>query len=109
MALNYGGLRQRMIDSGILDPGRLPPEAKIPEGLRWIWRAWVRLHHDRPMTGGFGGVMPGRIPWAQIRDWCRFHALPSAAVGEMDACFAAMDGVYLDWHAAEAKRRTERR
>lgn len=72
--------------------------------LAWIWRAWMRLTHDRPMhSAGMGGSYPGRIPWTVIATWCRRHSYSDGERDFMDVCFTAMDGVFLEWSAEQRK------
>lgn len=77
----------------------------INPAFDWIWRAWHRLSDDRPRYGGgMGPSVPGRIPWTVVAQWCRHHDLTRAEMLLLDACFAVMDVVYLEWwSAAQAK------
>jgi hypothetical protein len=77
----------------------------VPDWLLWVWRAWHRLNLDRPMRGGgFGPMMPGRIPWTTVRDWCEFHDYSADEMAFLDHCLREMDSVFLEWHAAQLKR-----
>lgn len=76
----------------------------IPDHLAWIWRAWHRLHLDRPWWGGgMGPVVPGRIPWATVRDWAAFHDLSGDDMLLLDTCIRALDGEFLAHHAKRVK------
>lgn len=77
----------------------------IDPSLEWIWRAWQRLHPDRPhYGGGMGPSVPGRIPWSTVRLWCKHHGLRKGEMNMLDLCFGALDGQYLEWWQSKQKR-----
>lgn len=47
-----------------------------------------------------GAAVPGRIPWAAVRDWCVFHDYPGEAVGYLDRLFGEMDAEFMAWRTA---------
>lgn len=78
----------------------------MPEELLPAWRAWWRLHEDRPWYGGgFGPMIPGRIPFAAVRDWCAFRNVPGPEVDVLDRLFRAMDEAFFEHHRAQQKPR----
>ena len=80
------------------------PSPDIPDWLGWVWRAWHRLHADRPWWGGgMGPMVPGPITWSAVRDWCDFHAYPGDAVAFLDVCCRSMDDEFMAWHAEQRK------
>jgi hypothetical protein len=85
-------------------------EAELPADdptLEWIWKAWQRLRHDRPLYGGgMGPAVPGRIPWTVVRAWGQYHRLRRGEFEMLDLCFAVLDGVYIAWYLAEQKKST---
>jgi hypothetical protein len=83
-----------------------PPPPEVPDWLNWVWRAWNRLHDERPSTvTGFAvpmGAMrltsrPGRIPWTAVQRWCRHHGLGRDEMAFLDRCIGEMDAEYLAW------------
>jgi hypothetical protein len=86
------------------------PEPDLPDWLRWIWRAWWRLHDELPWrSGGMGPARPGRIPWTSVAAWCEWHGYGGDDEAVLEAGLAAMDAEFLAWHdeqqrAAEAAR-----
>lgn len=85
--------------------GGLIPTPEIPADFEGVWRAWHRLHLDRPWrSGGFGPPTPGPIPWRDVLAWCDFHGVEGADVAMYDACVIAMDSVFMERHAIEAKQ-----
>lgn len=67
-----------------------------------MWRAWWRLHHDRPWyCGGFGPAVPGRIAWRAVRDWCDFHGLAGDTVPFLDKVFGSLDQAFFEHHRAK--------
>jgi hypothetical protein len=80
-------------------------DVQLQPWLQWIWRAWERLHQDRPMLGGgMTAAVPGRIPWRDIRAWCGEHNYGPGEMEFMDACFGQMDAEYSAWHAEQMKK-----
>lgn len=96
-------MRQIVLDSGDAEAAMLVEilEQDAPEvdaATNWIWRAWQRLHDDRPhYGGGMGPSVPGRIPWTTIMAWARHHNLQDGETAMLDACLVAMDAAYLEW------------
>lgn len=85
---------------------------EVPDGVQphpWLtelWRAWWTLHYDRPQTGGgMGEPIPGRIPWRDQVLWCELH--PHVDLDVLTAVTEAMDRVYLQSWADDAKRRAK--
>ncbi len=79
-------------------------DPEIPDWLSGVWRAWHRLHQDRPWRSvGMAGLVPGPIPWRDVMDWCAFHDLAGDDVIFFDALFRALDTEYLTWHAARQR------
>lgn len=69
-----------------------------------MWRAWHRLHLDRPhYGGGMGSTVPGRISWRDVREWADYHDMTADEFDFLDHCIRAMDGDYLEWSAARAR------
>lgn len=96
----------------MLEEDDQPAAPELPDWLRWIWRAWSRLHHERPhVVGGFaaplGGMtirsVPGRIPWTAVRAWCRHHGHGADDMEMLEGCIAALDDVYLEWWGRQSK------
>lgn len=84
--------------------GGVYPTPDIPDHLLDVWRAWHRLDMDRPWYGGgMGPMIPGRIPWKNIADWCQFHGHSHEQRELLDACFAEMDIAYISFHNEKAK------
>jgi hypothetical protein len=111
-------IRQRMIAAGQRPDIRdddLPPAPFIEPAFHWIWRAWHRLHPDRPYYGGgMGPMVPGAIPWGLVRTWAEHHHLTRGEYLMLDRVVQAMDSEYLTWWAernandAAAARRSPR-
>jgi hypothetical protein len=82
------------------------PELTPPDpAFEWIWRAWWRLHPDRPMHSmGMAGSAPGRIPWRDVRAWCAHHGYGDDAMAMLEVGLAAMDKVYLEIEALRRKK-----
>jgi hypothetical protein len=100
-ALTWGGFEHLAPHLG--DDFELPV-AEVEDEWLWCWRAWWRLHNDRPWYGGgMAAAMPGRIPWAAVRAWCDFHGYTGEAVVFLDAVFAGLDGVFFEHHSAKVK------
>jgi hypothetical protein len=79
----------------------------LEDWLHWIWRAWHRLHHDRPwIGGGMAAPQPGRIPWAVVMAWADRHGYPPDQADVLDRCCQVLDGVYLDWWKAQQRTKT---
>ncbi len=84
-----------------------PAGTPVANWLTEYWRAWWTLHHDRPqVAGGMGPAQPGRIPWRDLVLWCDMH--PHIDLDLLTATADAMDGVYLDLWAAEAKKAADK-
>lgn len=69
--------------------------AKVPAvapAFEPAWRAWHRLHLDRPVPA-MGGT-PGRIPWRDVMAWADRYGDDA---GLLDHFIMAMDTEYLDW------------
>jgi hypothetical protein len=67
----------------------------------WLWRAWHRLHPDRPQYGGgMGPSVPGDIPWIVARKWARHHRMSRGEFNMLDRVFQAMDREYREWWMA---------
>lgn len=76
----------------------LPPAPFIEPYLLWIWRAWHRLSHDRPLHGGgMGPAVPGPIPWRVVRAWAEVYDLTRDRFLMLDRMIQAMDAEYLSW------------
>jgi hypothetical protein len=93
--------RQAQLDAGQrpdMSEADMPPAPFIEPQFLWIWRAWHRLHPDRPQHGGgMGPAVPGDIPWMVVREWARFHHLSRPEFEMLDRVMQAMDGEYRDW------------
>lgn len=84
------------------DDWEIPAPPTIPDWLRWAWRGWLRLHRDRPYTGGgMGAAGPRGIPWRDVTQWCDRYGHDSEY---FDVIVEAMDKVYLTWHAAKVEQ-----
>jgi hypothetical protein len=71
----------------------------------WVWRAWHRLHPDRPQYGGgFGPAVPGDIPWWQLAAWAEHHGMTSGEFAILDLSVRAMDRVYRAWWVTHQKK-----
>jgi hypothetical protein len=94
-------LRQDLINAGQpsnVSESDMPPAPFIEPYLMWVWRAWHRLHPDRPqLGGGMGPSVPGDIPWTVVRDWAVFHGLTAHEFEMLDRLVQAMDAEYRDW------------
>ena len=53
--------------------------------------------------------MPGRIPWATIQEWCDYNEIYGDERDLLDACFVAMDGIYLEHSAEEIRRKAKQK
>lgn len=83
----------------------LPPAAVVDEQWMWIWRAFHRLHADRPYrSNGMDPPTAGRIPWAMVMQWAREYRLADGERSLLDACIVKMDGVFL-MHEQSAKEK----
>jgi hypothetical protein len=83
------------------------PEPELPEWLGFVWRAWWRLHVDRPwLGGGMGPMLPGRIAWRDIREWAAFHKMSGDMFALLDRCICAMDDTYIEWQALQSDHST---
>lgn len=77
------------------------PAAPLEPAHEWLWRAWHRLHPDRPMLPvGMGAPMPGPIPWRDVMAWADRHGYSEAEAELLDAAIQALDGIYLEHEAA---------
>jgi hypothetical protein len=93
--LEFGNVRAKMMAAGFTGDD-LPPAVHIPAELSWVWRAWHRLHQDRPwLGGGFGPPVPGRIPWVTIVSWGRFNRYGTQDIKFLDRCFTKMDETFM--------------
>jgi hypothetical protein len=106
--LNYGALRNRLlqrrqqqINAGMrpeMSMDDMPPAPFIEPEFGWIWRAWHRLHPDRPQwAGGMGPTVPGAIPWTVVRLWADYHRLSRGEFDMLDRVIQAMDAEYMAW------------
>jgi hypothetical protein len=76
----------------------------LPDWLHWVWRAWHRLHQDRPWVGGgMAAPQPRRIPWAAVMAWSDRHGYGSEQADFLDRCCQVMDAVFLDWWQAQQR------
>jgi hypothetical protein len=80
----------------------------------WIWRAWQRLSHERqwqtrgasmPMGGSVIGPYPANIPWTAVDRWCEVHGYSEGESLFLDHCIQALDGVFSEWWAEQAKQK----
>lgn len=97
-----------------VSPTDIPAPAIEPANI-WLWRAWHRLHPDRPqLGGGMGPPVPGPIAWSVLRLWADHHNLTRGEFDMLDRCVQAMDAEYIDWwnqrqqNEAAAARRSPR-
>jgi hypothetical protein len=78
---------------------------ELEPAFEWIWRAWWRLHRDRPWRSlGMAGAFPCGIPWVDIARWAAHHRYGADALAMLDAGIAAMDAVYLEIEAARMEK-----
>lgn len=86
-----------------LPPEERPPSPDVRPDLAWVWRAWWRLHRDRPwFGGGLGRAAPGSIPFRDVVQWCQANGHPRKVWGFVDRCFQAMDREFLAHHTRQA-------
>ena len=78
----------------------VPEEAELSEAAIGYWIAWHALTSDRPM-GAMGGA--GRIPWSVIDRYAERNLFDD--VDQLSRILWAMDDVYLEWMAEQAKAR----
>lgn len=75
--------------------------------MRWVWRAWQQLDHERRwIGGGMAPSIPGRIPWTAMLAWCRHHRRSPDDLDFLAACMAAMDEVFIDWWLERQRQAT---
>ena len=88
---------------------RPPPPATEPDpAFAWLWRAWNRLHPDRPMHPvGMGAPFPGRIPWRDVTAWADRNGCGEAETEALDAVIQALDEIYIT-HEADRRDRESR-
>jgi hypothetical protein len=76
---------------------------EVDPAWNWIWRAWWRLHKgDRPWLSGMEAA-PMFLPWAIVQRWAEAEGYGPEQAKFMDACFSAMDEVFME-HFAEQQR-----
>jgi hypothetical protein len=103
-----------MIDAGMrpdISEADMPPAPFIEPEFIWLWRAWHRLHPDRPYHGGgMGPAVPGAIPWKLVRLWAKHHNLSRGEHAMLDRAIQALDAEYLAWwgerQAADTQHQT---
>jgi hypothetical protein len=76
-------------------------DEQVAEANVSYWMAWHSLTTDRPM-GAMGGA--GRIPWSVIDRYAERNLFEDS--DHLARMLWAMDGVYLEWMADEAKAKT---
>lgn len=79
-----------------------PAEAVTPlePAHEWLWRAWSRLHPDRPMHPvGMGAPIPAPIPWRDVIAWADRQGYGETEADLLDAVIQALDAVWLDHEA----------
>ncbi len=75
----------------------------------WVWRAWQRLHPDRPMLPvGMGAPIPGPIPWRDVMAWADRHGYGEVEAELLDTAVMALDRVFLEYDAERRKRESQR-
>jgi hypothetical protein len=93
--------RKAQLDAGQrpdMSEADMPPAPFIEPEFLWIWRAWHRLHPDRPQHGGgLGPSVPGDIPWTVVRQWAEFYHLSRGEFHMLDRVLQAMDAEYREW------------
>lgn len=88
---------------------QLPPEAQAPEhGLdpvivEWYMHAFQLLSSCRDYSFG-----AGPIPWIAVDRYSERHGLNDENQRTFEDMIYGMDGVYLKWEAAEAKKREKK-
>lgn len=74
-----------------------PALVELEPAFEWIWRAWWRLHRDRPYRSlGMAGAFPCGILWADIARWAAHHRYGDDALAMLDTGIGAMDQVFLE-------------
>ena len=95
-----------------LAEARAAEEPEIDPSLAWIWRAWSRLHDERPhITTGFAVPMgaiiiiprPQKIPWSKVMAWAQTYALSDQDTDILDYCIQELDKEFLEWWVAQNK------
>jgi hypothetical protein len=80
----------------------------VDHRFNFVWRAYDRLSSDRKWrSGGMGPSVPGQIPWSVVRQWAEEHNLTYDDKWLMDACFQAMDALYIEWWNEQQKARAK--
>lgn len=75
------------------------PSPDVPDWLVWVWRAWWRLHEDRPwLGGGLGPLAPCRIPWRDVVLWAGVFGLDAEQLATLERLIGQMDAEFLAWH-----------
>jgi len=70
--------------------------------LTWIWRAWHRLHQDRPLHGGgMSAPVPGAIAWRDIVLW---HDRHGGGLEMLEFGISQMDIEFIDWHRTQREK-----
>lgn len=91
---------------GHIPESELPPEPKINPEFEWIWKAWQRLHRDRPQySTGQGPIVPGNIDWRATVAWAEYHRMTHAEHSLLDLVLISMDDEYLAWWTRQLPKR----
>lgn len=86
------------------------PEVDVAPHHRWIWRAWWRLHADRPWrAGGMGPPIPGAIPWTVLTAWADREGCDDNDRDLLGLGIAAMDSEWMAWHEEQQRTLAPRR
>lgn len=85
-----------------------PKAPTLPEWLAFIWRAFHRLKHDRPLYMRMEGEpVPGRIPWRDVMAWADRHGLNDAEAELLDYGIQVLDDAYAAWWGKDQTRKRQ--
>ncbi|MBP2229667.1 hypothetical protein J2847_002966 [Azospirillum agricola] len=97
-------------DAADMVAARLDDRGEAVEPLpwcRWVWRAWHDLSDDRQWRGGgMGSPSPCNIPWTAARAYAADHGFHLPTLFRR---LRAMDGVYAEWWAEQAKEAAKKK
>lgn len=71
------------------------PQAEVPQGLEWVWRAWWRLSDGRNWLSGMSAAIPLPITFVAITHWADHYGYDEEMVSILDVCCKAMDEVFI--------------